>query len=258
MRLRLAQEARMAVRGRDGWSLSLAALLLACGAESAPSERPLRVFAPASMAAVLQELAVDYAATGAGLPFALHCAGTPQLVLQLAAGATADLLLAADLPQMQRAMELGVVIAPPQVVAGNHLAIAVAAGNPKQVQGLADLARADLAVVLCNHEVPAGAYARAALRQAGVVVRPVSEEGNVLAAATRVRLGEADAAIVYRTDANLPGLQAIALPVQHDVAAQYWVAATRCGDQAGAARLLAYLRSERARALFLQAGFSLP
>jgi molybdate transport system substrate-binding protein len=94
----------------------------------------------------------------------------------------------------------GGLVEAPTTFATNRLAIAVAPGNPKGIEGLADLARPDLSVVLADPSVPVGAYAAAALEHAGVTLEPRSLELDVKAALAKVTAGEADAAIVYVTD----------------------------------------------------------
>lgn len=125
-------------------------------------------------------------------------AGSQQLATQVVEGAPADVLATADEVQMQRVADEGLVAAGPTVFARNRLAIVT--GPEVAVDGLAGLADSDLDVVLAAPEVPAGRYARQALDAAGVSVDPVSLEPNVRAVLAKVRLGEADAGIVYATD----------------------------------------------------------
>jgi molybdate transport system substrate-binding protein len=85
-------------------------------------------------------------------------------------------------------------------IARNTLEIATPAGNPARVTGLGDLARGDLDVVLCAATVPCGKAADEVLARAGVEAHVVSREVDVTATLAKVRLGEADAAVVYRSD----------------------------------------------------------
>ena len=83
----------------------------------------------------------------------------------------------------------------------NTLVIAVPKGNPKGIAALADLANPDLKVVLCAEGVPCGTASHKLLDLDGVSLTPVSEEQNVTAVLTKVESGEADAGMVYGTDA---------------------------------------------------------
>lgn len=155
--------------------------------------------------------------------------GSSSLATQLREGAPADVFASADEGTMQGLVDYGIVEAPVPF-ARNRLAIAVEPGNPRGITGLADLARGDLVVVLCDPSVPAGAYAREALARAGVEVRPSSLELDVKAALAKVTTGEADAALVYATDTE----HRVDLPPEHDVLATYPIAVVR-GSERGQA-----------------------
>ena len=168
----------------------------------------LTVFAAASLTRALD--------SGARYSFA----GSQQLVAQIEGGARPDVVVTADETTMGRLAAAGLVEAP-RVVATNSLAIVVPRGNPAGIRGLADLARAGLTVVLADPSVPAGRYASQALVRAGVSVQPASLELDVEAAVQKVALGEADAAIAYRTDAAAEGVELVDIPAAHNVTARY-------------------------------------
>jgi molybdate transport system substrate-binding protein len=226
----------------------LAAAVTVAASGCAGSEGPY-VFAASSLREPLAA-----AAEGAGVE--LVFGGSSRLVAQVAEGAPAHVLVTADERTMARAVAAGVVDGEPVVLARNRLVVAVVAGNPERVAGLADLARPGLRVVLAASSVPAGRYADRALRQAGVTVRPVSREPDVRAAAVKVASGEADAALVYATDVrHLHGLEAV--PVPDAPAVSYLLAVLEgAGPEARsyAERLLSH---EGARAL-RAAGFEAP
>ena len=90
----------------------------------------------------------------------------------------------------------------PVVFVKNQLVIAVPKGNPKGIAGLSDLTKPGLKVALCAEQVPCGAAAKKALDAANVTLTPVTLEQDVKAALAKVKLGEVDAALVYRTDAK--------------------------------------------------------
>jgi molybdate transport system substrate-binding protein len=225
--------------------LAAAALLLAaCGgggddpdggsAATAPSE--LKVFAAASLTAAFTELGRQYAAANGGDKVTFNFAGSQALATQIQQGAPADVFASADIPNMDRVKDL---VATPQNFASNRLAIVVEQGNPKGVRSLDDLASGDLKVVLAAEEVPAGRYAKQILDQAGVTVRPVSQEDNVKAVVTKVSLGEADAGIGYVTDVTAGGdkVEGVDIPQDQNVTATYPIAtvkASKAQDKAQA------------------------
>jgi molybdate transport system substrate-binding protein len=238
--------------------LLLAAVLAACS-DRAPQRAT--VFASASLTAAFTELAAGFHRDTPGASVDLHFAGTPQLVVQLREGAKGDVFASADQPNLQKVIDLGVVVGPPAAFATNRLCIVVPKGNPKRIRTLADLADPALRVLLCGPEVPAGRYAREALRKAGASVNSRSDEPSVKAVVGKVELGEADAGIVFATDAmaSRDRLDEVAIPAEHDLVANYTIAVLSCGDaQAVGAAFVAFVGSPAGRAVLAKHGFGLP
>lgn len=183
----------------------IAATLLS-GCVGQPPGPRLTVYAAASLTAAFAELGEAFAADHPQvdvLPMVFD--GSSTLATQLVEGAPADVFASADLVTMTRVQDAGLLSGQPEVFATNTLQIAVAPGNPLAIHTLSDLADASLDVVLCGPEVPCGASAQELLQAAGVAVAAASEEQNVAAVATKVRLGEADAGLVYVTDIHDSG-----------------------------------------------------
>ena len=229
------------IRTRLAAALAAAALALGgCGGSEEPpggSAAPteLTVFAAASLTAAFTELGQQFT-TANGTRVTFNFAGSQALATQIQQGAPADVFASADLANMAKVEDL---TGTPRNFASNLLEIVVEKGNPRGVEGLGDLAAADLKVVLAATEVPAGKYAAEVLAKAGVTVRPVSQEDNVKAVVTKVALGEADAGIVYRTDVAAGGgkVEGVELPEDQNVLATYPIAtvkATKAQDQAQA------------------------
>lgn len=236
---------------------ALLGLFAACGRAEAPGGR-VRVFAAASLAGAFEELCARYGEAHPDLAVELHTAGTPQLVLQLAEGAPAEVFASADHASMERLLTTGRARGTPRTFARNRLAILTAAGNPARITGLADLAREDLVVVLCGPEVPAGRYARAALASAGVEARSASDEPSVRAALRRVALGEADAAIAYATDAAAAAgeVEAVGIPDAWSPDIEYPILAL--GDSAEAAGFVEFVLGPEGQAVLGAHGFDGP
>ncbi len=156
----------------------------------------------------------------------LSFGGSSTLVAQIQQGAIGDIFASADQPNMQKAVDAGLVAGSPSIFAHNRLEIVVGAGNPKHVTGLSDLAHSGMVVVLCAFAVPCGRYAMQALQKAGVTVKPASQEIDVKAVVSKVALGEADAGIVYVTDVKAAGagVQGVEIPLSLNVVADYPVA----------------------------------
>lgn len=224
--------------------LTALALLLAsaCGSSSdsarrsatgAPTSSPtvgrasgqLTVFAAASLTEAFHDGQVVLMRSDPKLQLTYSFAGSGALVTQIQQGAPADVVATADVDSMRKLVDVGLVETP-VVFARNELEILVAPGNPKQVMSLADLARADLKVVLADESVPAGKYAAQSLSKAAVTVHPVSKEVDVKAAVAKVTGGEADATIVYVTDVRAAGARGtgVQIPAAQNVVADYPVA----------------------------------
>lgn len=234
--------------------VAVAAIALAGACSTGRGTRhSVTVFAAASLTGAFKAMAKPFADSHDGLSLTFSFAGSQELVAQLEQGARADAVATADRQTMDRVPRRRTLS--PFVFARNHLVIAVARGNPKGVRSLADLARSDLKVVLAATAVPAGRYARDALAKAHVDVKPVSLEDNVEGVATKVGLGEADAGVVYATDATADrNLEAVAIPDAANVEAEYVAA----GLSANGLQFASFLRSSRGQAILRRFGFLPP
>jgi len=221
----------------------LAALLLLAGcAKSSKAggasklSGSLTVFAAASLTEAFSDEKTALATTHPELSLTYSFAGTSALVTQLQQGAPADVFASADQKNMQVLVDAGLVDAP-KTFARNKLQIAVAPGNPRHITGLADLAKADLRVVVVAPDVPAGTYSQQALATAGVTVKPKSQELDVKSALAKVTAGEADATIVYVTDVKAAGGKAdgVDIPDNQNVIAVYPIAVVKASTHHDAA-----------------------
>lgn len=165
----------------------------------------LTVFAAASLLSAFDELATQFAQLHPGLEVApISYDGSSVLATQLLGGAAIDVFASADEKNMAKVTDAGLASGA-TAFATNTLEIAVAPGNPEKISSLQSLTAPGLTVVLCAAEVPCGSAAQKLLSTAGVAVTPASEEQNVTAVLTKVRSGEADAGLVYRTDVTAAG-----------------------------------------------------
>jgi len=246
--------------GLPGLGLAALAALGSCGS-SADREPAVMVFASSSLTAAFEALAGAFEERHPDAAVDLHCAGTPQLVVQVREGAPVDVFASADAANMQRVQDGGHAAGPPIVLAENRLAIVVRRGNPKGIGGLADLARPDLVVALCGPGVPAGRYARQALARAGSTVRSVSDEPSVSAVLAKVELGELDAGIVYATDVRAASgrVDGVEIADEHNVRAAYPIAVLTAGsNRAAAASFVELALSEDGQRILRSFGFLVP
>jgi len=200
---------------------STALLVGACGSDpstvstpsiSARPTGPVTVFAAASLTVPFHEAKGPLTAANAGLSLTYSFAGSNALVTQITQGAPADVFASADTANMARVVDAGLV-GTPVTFARNKLQIAVTAGNPRNITGIADLARSDVAVVLAAPGVPVGDYTRQVLVDQRVTVTPRSLETDVRSAVAKVSSGEADATVVYVTDVIAAGAKVAGVSV---------------------------------------------
>lgn len=219
------------------------------------------VLAAASLTEAFTTIGEDFERAHPGVRVVFSFGGSSALAQQIVAGAPADVFAAASPATMKTVTEAHLTDGDPAVFVRNQLVIAVGRGNPKHISALADLARPGVTVALCAAQVPCGAAATKVLGAAQVTLTPVTLEQDVKAALTKVRLGEVDAALVYRTDARAATAEVdgIEFPESSSAINDYPIA-TLAGapNLATATAFVAYVRSAPALAVLTSAGFQPP
>jgi len=185
----------------------------AAAGSSAGLSGTLTVFAAASLKKTFSELATQFEAANPKVKVSLSFDGSSTLVTQIVEGAPADVFASADQANMKKLSDAKLGSGTPAVFATNVLTIVVPPNNPAGITSFADLAKPGVKVVVCAAQVPCGAAAKADEASAGVVVKPVSEELNVTSVLGKVTSGEADAGLVYVTDATTAGSKVKAVPL---------------------------------------------
>lgn len=256
-------------RLRVGWVMLMLPWLLACprdGSEAAP--RTLTVLAASSLTDAFAELEQGFEAANPGVDVVVSTAGSQALRMQIEQGAPADAFASANAAHMQAVVDAGLVRSR-EVFAEGELVLVVPKGNPAGITALDQLPNAER-VVLAALEVPVGTYARTMLDRAEarygagfrarVEARVVSLEANVRLVLAKVELGEADAAVVYRSDAvGSRAVEVIELPADVNVRAQYHVGVlTAAGAPELAERFVAHLRSPTGAAVLERHGLLAP
>jgi molybdate transport system substrate-binding protein len=223
----------------------LSAFTLLWGAFSrgaAQQPTTLTVFAAASLTEPFTSLGKSFEAAHPGTTVRFNFAGSQQLVLQIQQGAKADVFASADERWMETAKDSGLVEGEPVLLARNELVVIVPVANPAGIKRLQDLSRSGIKLVIAADEVPVGRYTRQMLdrlsSQPGfgakygqqVLANVASYEENVKGVLAKVQLGEADAGVVYRSDATGPGasqLSILTIPETANVIANYPIAVVR-------------------------------
>ena len=236
-----------------------AASLVACGgaSDSTNSAAPataasadtaitgeVTVFAAASLQDAFQELATSFEAAHAGVHITFDFQGSQDLVTALDGGSPADVLATANNSTMTDAANKGLVGEQTEF-ATNVLTLIVPAGNPAGVTGINDGSLDNADLVICAPEVPCGEATAKLADELGVTLNPVSEEQKVTDVRGKVESGEAQAGIVYTTDAAKSGskVEPIALPA-NSVINHYPIALTKsAGNPQAAQAFIDYILS---------------
>ncbi|WP_173167396.1 molybdate ABC transporter substrate-binding protein [Phytohabitans suffuscus] len=219
------------------------------------------VFAAASLTESFTRIGEDFEAANPGVEVTFNFAGSSQLATQINQGAPADIFAAASPATMKTVTDAGNGDGTPVVFVKNQLVIAVPKGNPNGVTGLADLTKPGVKVALCAEQVPCGAAASKALDAAGVALTPVTLEQDVKAALSKVKLGEVDAALVYRTDAKAAtaDVDGIEFPESAGAINDYPLVVLKDAPNKTAAQaFVTYIQSDVGRAVLTAAGFQAP
>ncbi|MBZ4487960.1 molybdate ABC transporter substrate-binding protein [Microbacterium sp. cx-55] len=217
----------------------------------------LTISAAASLGTAFDEIAAAFEAQHPGVDVRpISYDGSSTLANQIIEGAPVDVFASADEKNMAKVVDAGLA-ADPTLFASNTLVIVVPAGNPAGISSLADLAAPGATVVLCAPEVPCGAASQTLLANAGVTVTPASAEQNVTAVLTKVAEGEADAGLVYATDAlGNADVESIVPDGAADVVNRYpIVALTDAPDADAAAAFVAFVAGDEGRAILARLGF---
>ena len=230
----------------------------------------LTVDAAASLTAAFGDIGKAFEAANPGTKVALNFAGSQQLRTQIAQGARVDVFASADNKNMDSLKSQGLV-GDPQIFARNRLIVILPKSNPAGVKALKDLAKPGVKLDIADASVPVGNYTLQALDKLAadsaygadfrnqVLARVVSKETDVKQVVSKVLLGEADAGIVYTTDAQaaIDKLTTIDIPNQFNVVAAYPIAVVKSSAKpALAQKFVDYVLSADGQAILQKYGFA--
>jgi molybdate transport system substrate-binding protein len=252
--------------------LALGALVAsACSGEEGSMDE-ITVFAASSLTESMEALSAAFLRMHPGSSVRFNFAASSALATQINEGAPADVFASADEAQMS-AVTSAENAGDPEIFATNSLVVVTPAGS-STVDDFADLANPGLKLVLGAPDVPVGRYAREVLERASapedgispsfsdrVLANLKSNEPNVRGVLTRVQLGEADAGIVYETDALAAGDEVTVVPIpgQFNVTARYPIAIINDTDQpALASAFVEFVLSAEGQAILQSFGFGAP
>ncbi len=227
---------------------------------------PLIVSAAISLKGVLDDLGAIYQRSDPGVKITFNYGASGTLQRQIEQGAPVDIFISAGTEQSRALDSEGLLLGGTlRDLAGNELVLIVPA-SAKSIGGFADLERPEIRVVALGEPatVPAGMYARQTLEHLGLlgaVAGKAVYAKDVLQVLTYVETGNADAGIVYRTDAQgTPHVRiaATAQPGWHDPIVYPAAVVKGTRHPTAAIAFLNFLASAPARTVFAQRGFSIP
>ena len=242
-------------------SVLLLALLAGCGGRPAGQAGAITVFAAASLKLSFTEIGERFEADNPGATVDFSFAGSSDLMTQLTQGAEADVFASADNRNMDKAAQAGLLDGQPVDFATNTLTIVVAPGNPKGIKSFQDLANPEFSTVVCAAQVPCGSATEKVEQAAGTTLAPVSEETSVTDVLNKVTTGQADAGVVYRTDAAAAGdkVAAVAFPESAQAVNSYPIAVLKqSANHAVAQRFVDLVTGEFGQKILATYGFAQP
>ena len=235
----------------------------------------LTVFAAASLTDAFKTIGEQFGAANGGARLTFNFGGSDQLATQITQGAPADVFASANTKQMGVVITAGDIISGTQkTFARNRLVLVYPKDNPGKLAALNDLANPGLKIVLASKSVPVGGYALDFLAKASklpeytetysptVLANVVSYEDNVKAVLSKVALGEANAGIVYTTDAATVkdgSIGMLEIPDTLNTIAAYPIATTKNAKNADLAqKFVDYVLGPEGQKVLAQYGFISP
>lgn len=247
----------------------LSPLSICCGrlshestGKSAPEE--ILIFVAASLTDVVQEIAIHFERQNPGIKINTSTGSSAQLAKQIESGAPADIFLSADIKWTDYLDEKGLIIPNTRIEPlGNRLVVVVASNSPSSLDSIQDLAtnKVNHIAIADYQSVPAGIYASEALKKLGIWEQSLPKlvlGSDVRVAMAYVEEGEADAGIVYATDAMVSKRvePIFHLPEESQPKVIYSFALIKGSpNEKGAKVFFDYLKEGYARQIFKKHGF---
>jgi molybdate transport system substrate-binding protein len=241
-------------------SIFFSGILLSALTQTVAAE--LTVFAAASLTDVLKEIGTNYSKQS-GDKLSFNFAASSILARQISEGAPADLFLSADEEWMDKLAAQNLLLEKTRrSLLSNTLVVVTPSNGSLEIKMPTDLLKARRIAIAEPKSVPAGKYAKRWLQDQkmwGALTNSLIPTENVRAALAAVESGNADAAIIYRTDAAISKKVRIALevPSERGPSISYPVAVLReSKEQTAAENFLQYLGSKSAGDIFRKFGFT--
>jgi molybdate transport system substrate-binding protein len=224
----------------------------------------IKVSDAASLTEAFEQIGHDFTEANPSISVTFNPGSSSTLAMQIQQtdGVGIDTFASADETNLDKLVSANLVDGTPVVFARNRLVIVTKPGNPKHVKSLADFASLGI-VSLCGETVPCGKCAAQVLRQTDVTIpeTKVTRGADVKATLDAVTHGDADAAIVYVTDAKTAGkdVTSVAIPDDQNAIAVYPIATlTSSGNKKVSRAFVDYVTGSKGEAVLKSYGFLPP
>ncbi|MGH3835781.1 MAG: molybdate ABC transporter substrate-binding protein [Pseudonocardiaceae bacterium] len=217
------------------------------------------VLAAASLTDVFTALEQQFEAANPTADLRFSFGASSDLATQIVNGAPADVFASANERQMKVVTDAGKAAGTPEPFTSNVLTIVTPPGNPKGIRSFADLAKPDITELVCAPQVPCGAATEQIEKATNITLSPASEEPDVRSVLAKVQAKEADAGLVYITDARSAEgkVEQINFPEAKDAVNVYPIAAIEGAPQAQlAAAFVAFVLGLEGQRELTAAGFT--
>lgn len=231
--------------------------LTACGGKD--DDKTITVLAASSLTGTFTDLAAQFEKDNPGVTVKLAFDSSATLAQQAAGGAPADVLATADTTTMDSAKSA--LSSTPQDFATNVMVLVAPSDNPQDITKFADLDSGGVTYVVCVDTAPCGKVAAALLAQDHITADPASTEVDVKSVLAKVTEGEADAGIVYTTDAVSAGDAVTTIPIPGTArqTTTYPIATLEQSKQSDLAqKFVDLVLSTQGQTVFKDAGFGAP
>jgi molybdate transport system substrate-binding protein len=236
--------------------VTVMAPLTACGSKD---DQTITVLAASSLTGTFTDLAAQFEKAHPGVKVKLAFDSSATLAQQAAGGAPADVLATADTTTMDSAKS--VLASTPQSFATNVMVLVTPSDNPQGIAKFSDLNSGGVTYVVCVDTAPCGKVAAALLEQDHITAKPASAEVDVKSVLAKVTEGEADAGIVYATDAVSAGdaVKPIQIPGTTQQTTTYPIATLEQSKQSALAKeFVDLVMSHEGQQVLKSAGFGAP
>src|SRR5215472_2247935 len=227
---------------------------------SAPATGTITVFAASSLTGAFTQLGKQFEAAHKGDTVKFSFGPSSGLEAQITSGAPADVFASASTKTMQDVVSAGDA-SNPQNFAKNIMEVAVPPSNPAKVTSVNDLAKKSVKVALCQPQVPCGEVAAEVFKNAGITVKPVTQQPDVKSVLTQVETNNVDAGMVYVTDVMAAGtkVKGVTIPASDNASTLYPIATiTNSKHKSIAQAFVDYVLSPAGQQVLTAAGFEKP